>query len=75
MPLAPAMAHPEALRLEEDAVEEMISRCREDGVRDLERLCRRLCESVIAEYYANGNLITAIDRPTMDKLLAPIYYK
>ena len=73
-PLQEELSHPEALVLKEDAVEEMIRRCPEDGVRDLERLCRRLCESVIAEYYANGNLISAIDRPTMEKLLQPIYY-
>jgi len=74
-PTQEELNHPEALRLEDDAVEEMIRRCPEGGVRDLERLSRRLCESVIAEYYANGNLISSIDKPTMEKLLQPIYYK
>ncbi|MGM9589196.1 MAG: AAA family ATPase [Faecousia sp.] len=74
-PLVENPCHPEALRLEEDAVEEMIRRCPEDGVRNLERLCRKLCESVIGTYYATGELIQSIDRPTMDRLLEPIYYK
>ena len=74
-PLQENFAHPEALRLEEDAVEELILRCPEDGVRDLERLCRRLCESVIGLYYATGNLISSIDAKNMALLLEPIYYK
>lgn len=74
-PLQEVCAHPEALRLEEDAVDELIRRCPEDGVRDLERLCRRLCESVIGTYYADGTLINSIDAVTMKKLLQPIYYK
>ena len=74
-PLQETLAHPEALRLEEDAVEEMIARCPEEGVRNLERLCRQLCESVIGTYYATGEIISSIDKPTMDRLLAPIYYK
>ena len=74
-PLEESLCHPEALRLEEDAVEEMILRCPEDGVRNLERLCRKLCESVIGTYYATGELISSIDKPTMERLLEPIYYK
>ena len=74
-PLQETCGHPEALRLDEDAVEELILRCPEDGVRDLERLCRKLCESVIGTYYATGELVSAIDKPTMDRLLEPIYYK
>ena len=74
-PLEEICAHPEALRLEEDAVEEMIRRCPEDGVRDLERLCRRLCEGVIGTYYATGELVNSIDAATMQRLLEPIYYK
>ena len=74
-PLQEVLAHPEALRLEEDAVEEMIRRCPEEGVRNLERLCRRLCESVIGTYYATGELISSIDKPTMERLLEPIYYR
>ena len=53
----------------------MIQRCPEDGVRDLERLCRRLCESVIATYYASGTLVNSISAENLDKLLEPIYYK
>ena len=74
-PLEEVLAHPEALRLEEDAVEIMIDRCPEEGVRDLERLCRRLCESVIATYYASGTLVSSITAENLDKLLEPIYYK
>ena len=58
-----------------DAVEIMIARCPEEGVRDLERLCRRLCESVIATYYASGTLVNSIHAGNLDKLLEPIYYK
>ena len=74
-PLEETLCHPEALRLEEDAVEIMIARCPEEGVRDLERLCRRLCESVIATYYASGTLVNTITAENIDKLLEPIYYK
>ena len=74
-PLQETLCHPEALRLEEDAVEEMIRRCPEEGVRNLERLCRKLCESVIGTYYATGELVSTIDKPTMERLLEPIYYK
>lgn len=74
-PLQEVCGHPEELRLEDDAVEEMIRLCPEDGVRDLERLCRRLCEGVIGTYYATGELINSIDKPTMERLLQPIYYK
>ncbi|MBQ2853861.1 MAG: AAA family ATPase [Oscillospiraceae bacterium] len=74
-PLDEVCAHPEALRLEDDAVEEMIHRCPEDGVRDLERLCRRICEGVIGTYYATGELISSIDALTLERLLQPIYYK
>ena len=74
-PLQETLAHPEGLRLEEDAVDELILRCPEEGVRNLERLCRRLCESVIGTYYATGELISSIDKPTMERLLEPIYYR
>lgn len=73
-PLQETLSHPEGLRLEEDAVEELIRRCPEDGVRDLERLCRQLCESVISLYYAEGTLVSSIDAATMERLLKPIYY-
>lgn len=74
-PLGETFAHPESLRLEEDAVQELIRRCPEDGVRDLERLCRRLCESVIGIYYANGTIVNSINTENLPKLLEPIYYK
>ena len=74
-PMQETLAHPEALRLEEDAVEEMIARCPEEGVRNLERLCRQLCESVIGTYYATGEIISSIDKATLERLLEPIYYK
>lgn len=74
-PLGENFEHPESLRLEDDAVHEMIRRCPEEGVRDLERLCRRLCESVITLYYATGTLVNSIDREKLDQLLEPIYYK
>lgn len=74
-PLQETLAHPEGLRLEEDAVDALILRCPEEGVRNLERLCRRLCESVIGTYYATGELISSIDKPTMERLLEPIYYR
>ena len=67
--------HPESLRLEEDAVEELIRRCPEDGVRDLERLCRRLCESVISLYYADGALVNSINGENLESLLSSIYYR
>lgn len=74
-PLGENFEHPEGLRLEEDAVQELIRRCPEDGVRDLERLCRRLCESVIGIYYADGTVINSITAENLTKLLEPIYYK
>ena len=74
-PMGENFEHPEGLRLEEDAVQQLIKRCPEEGVRDLERICRRLCESVISMYYADGILINAIDSNNLEKLLAPIYYK
>ncbi len=74
-PMQEVLCHPEALRLEEDAVEELIRMCPEDGVRDLERLCRKLCESVISLYYAEGTLISTIDAPALKRLLEPIYYR
>lgn len=74
-PMQETLAHPEGLRLEEDAVDELIRMCPEDGVRDLERLSRQLCESVISLYYAKGELVSSIDLPTLKRLLQPIYYE
>ena len=74
-PLEENFEHPGSLRLEEDAVQELIKRCPEEGVRDLERICRRLCESVISMYYADGTLVEAVDSKNLETLLEPIYYK
>lgn len=74
-PLGENFEHPESLRLEEDAVERLIELCPEEGVRDLERICRRLCESVISMYYADGTIISSINAENLDKLLSPIYYQ
>ena len=74
-PLEENFEHPGSLRLEEDAVEELIKRCPEERVRDLERICRRICESVISMYYADGTLIESVDFKNLEILLKPIYYK
>ena len=74
-PLEEKFEHPESLRLEEDAVEELINMCPEEGVRDLERVCRKLCEAVISKYYVDGTVINSIDSETLKVLLGPIYYK
>ena len=74
-PLEENFEHPESLRLEEDAVKELITLCQEEGVRDLERICRLLCESVISIYYAEGELINSIDASNLQRLFGPIYYK
>ncbi len=64
----------QSLEICDDAVRALIARCPEEGVRDLERLCRRLCESVISLYYAKKVLVKKIDAPLMERLLAPIFY-
>ncbi len=74
-PLEEKFEHPESLRIEEDAVKELILKCPEEGVRDLERICRQLCESVISIYYADGELINSITSENLPRLLGPIYYK
>jgi len=74
-PLEEKFEHPESLRLEDDAVEELIKMCPEEGVRDLERICRKLCEAVISKYYVDETLINSIDAETLKILLGPIYYK
>ena len=73
-PMEENPCHPESLELEEDAIEELIRMCPEDGVRDLERICRMLCESVISLYYAKGEIISKINCENLKKLLGPIYY-
>ena len=46
----------EQVDIEEDAIEELIALCPEEGVRDLERICRKMCESVISLYQLGVNL-------------------
>jgi len=74
-PLEEKFEHPESLRLEDDAVKELIDMCPEEGVRDLERICRKLCEAVISKYYVDGTLINSIDSDVLKILLGPIYYQ
>ena len=63
------------LTISEDAAVELIRRCPEEGVRDLERACRTLCESVISVYYAHGALVRNIDAKNLDALLGPVFYQ
>ncbi len=65
----------QSLELGDDAVGELIKLCPEEGVRDLERTCRLLCESVISTYYAEGILIRKIDANNLTKLLGPVFYQ
>lgn len=74
-PLEEKFEHPESLRLEDDAVEDLIKMCPEEGVRDLERVCRKLCEAVISKYYVDGTVINSINAEILKKLLEPIYYQ
>ena len=74
-PMGERFEHPESLRLEDDAIQVLINVCQEDGVRDLERLCRRICESVISVYYADGELIQSVHAENLERLLGPVYYK
>lgn len=64
----------QSLELADDAAKELIKLCPEEGVRDLERACRTLCESVISLYYAKGILIRRIDARCLPSLLGPIFY-
>ena len=59
----------------EDAIEELIALCPEEGVRDLERICRKMCESVISLYYVEGNIIKNIKAENLAKIMGPIYYR
>jgi len=63
------------LELTADAAKELIRMCPEEGVRDLERTCRTLCESVISVYYAHGVLIRRIDEQNLHNLLKPVFYQ
>ena len=65
----------QSLELSDDAAQELIKLCPEEGVRDLERACRTLCESVISLYYAKGILIRRIDAHNLPALLGPIFYE
>lgn len=64
----------QSLELSDDAAQELIKLCPEEGVRDLDRACRTLCESVISLYYAKGILIRRIDAHSLPNLLGPIFY-
>ena len=70
------MAHAlQPLELREDAALALIRMCPEEGVRDLERICRNLCESVISIWYANKALVRVIDSDNLEALLQPVFYK
>lgn len=70
------MAHAlQPLELREDAALALIRMCPEEGVRDLERICRNLCESVISIWYANKALVRVIDSGNLEALLQPVFYK
>lgn len=64
----------QSLELADDAAKELIKLCPEEGVRDLERCCRLLCESAISLYYAKGILLHRIDAHNLPALLGPIFY-
>lgn len=63
------------LELKEDAVKKLIEMCPEEGVRDLQRICRKLCESVISVYYVEHHMIREINAEMIEELLGAIYYK
>ena len=65
----------EGLELTDDTVQELIRMCTEDGVRDLERTCRALCEAVIGIYFAQGILYKRIDAQSLPVLLGPVFYQ
>lgn len=65
----------EGLELADDAAQELIRMCTEEGVRDLERVCRSLCEAVIGIYYAQGILYKRIDAQSLPTLLGPVFYQ
>ena len=70
------MAHAlQPLELRENAALALIRMCPEEGVRDLERICRNLCESVISIWYANKALVRVIDSGNLEALLQPVFYK
>ena len=63
------------LELTEEAARELIALCPEEGVRDLERACRTLCESVISVWYVRKALIRRIDGQNVHALLGPVFYQ
>lgn len=63
------------LELTDEAAKQLITLCPEEGVRDLERLCRSLCEAVISRYYAEGILTMRIDDETLPPLLGSVFYR
>mgnify|MGYP004521545203 FL=1 len=65
----------EKVELKEDAIKELIVLCPEEGVRDLERICRKICESIISLYYVEGNMIKYITSENLAKIMEPIYYR
>lgn len=65
----------EKVELKEDAIKELIVLCPEEGVRDLERICRKICESIISLYYVEGNMIKHITSENLAKIMEPIYYR
>ena len=65
----------QGLELNDDAAAELIRMCPEDGVRDLERICRSICEAVIGIYYSQGLLYRRIDAENLQALLEPVFYK
>jgi len=64
----------QGVELTDDAAQALIERCTEEGVRDLERTCRALCEAVIGIYYSQGLLYRRIDRESLHTLLGPVFY-
>lgn len=65
----------DGIKLEKDAIKELIVLCPEEGVRDLERVCRNLCEAVIALYYLEGRSISEISSANLAELMGNIFYK
>ncbi len=63
------------VKIEKDAIRELITLCPEEGVRDLERICRKLCESVISTYYIDGYMMENISADNLGKLMQPLYYR
>lgn len=65
----------QGLELADDAAQALIQMCTEEGIRDLERTYRALCEAVIGIYYAQGILYKRIDTESLPTLLGPVFYQ